>query len=129
MANAWRVTRSPSARSSRELPAKPQAPSTRTRTPNPAERSELASARFPFLTVSDSVLRSTSRISAYPASARCAASRARSISSCMVSSLDRFADDRQQRHGARREHQRLDLADLDGGADEQLQLGDDPTWP
>ena len=64
ISRASRVMRSASSRSRRELELKPQAPSSRTRTPNPALEFEVAASRAPFLTVSPSVSRSTTRTSA-----------------------------------------------------------------
>ena len=79
------VTRSTSERERSWLEAKPQEPSTSTRTPKPMDSSILMVSTTPFRTEKRSWLVSTTRISAYPAPLILARSRARDTSSSMNS--------------------------------------------
>ena len=64
ISTASRAMRSASSRSRFALELKPHAPLTMTRTPKPALEFEVAASSAPFLTVSPSVSRSTTRTSA-----------------------------------------------------------------
>ncbi len=87
MRTASRAASSRPAASVRWVPQKPHAPSTSTRMPHPSSSNWLTLLTRPFLTVTDWMVRCTTRQSAYVAPAASAASRSRSAMSRMAAHL------------------------------------------